>query len=65
MIKQNRNAGIPECRMLSLVRHRHSGIGVSPVPLITDYSDSAQLWLKYTQALSHFTIEITTHKKQF
>jgi hypothetical protein len=26
------------------VRHRHSGIYLSPVPLITDYSSSAQLW---------------------
>ncbi len=27
-----------------LVRHRHSGIMVSPVPLVTDQSVSAQLW---------------------
>jgi hypothetical protein len=26
------------------VRHRHSGIRVSPVPLVTDKSGSGQLW---------------------
>jgi hypothetical protein len=26
------------------VRHRHSGIDVSPVPLVTEQSGSAQLW---------------------
>ncbi len=49
-----RNAGMPiKCpvqhRWFSvslplLVRHRHSGIMVSPEPLVTDQSVSAQLW---------------------
>jgi hypothetical protein len=51
------DAGMPECRwkaqsgidssvsLYCLVRHRHSGIMVSPVPLVTDQSVSAQLWV--------------------
>jgi hypothetical protein len=27
-----------------IIRHRHSGIDVSPVPLVTEHSGSAQLW---------------------
>ncbi len=30
------------------VRHHHSGIMVSPVPLVTDQSVSAQLWVQHT-----------------
>ncbi len=52
------DAGMPECRnadkkfspallvfrqFMMLFRHRHSGIMVSPVPLVTDQSVSAQL----------------------
>jgi hypothetical protein len=35
----------PASWVLSSVRHRYSGICFSPLPLITDYSDSAQLWI--------------------
>jgi hypothetical protein len=56
-----RNTGMPEkCQSgivsftvspAASVRHRHSGIYLSPVPLITDYSGSAQLCYQACQRL--------------
>jgi len=70
------NSGMPEKRLIPAssffrlvncvsVRHRHSGIRNSPVPLVTDQSGIAQLWQQQKRSpvpLRFYLVSLSVHR---